>query len=247
MIEYRFSDGRDEQLPALAAELVALRVDVILASGTLAALAAKQLTSTIPVVIGASADPVGTGLVQSLARPGGNVTGIGIMATVTAGKKLELLKESIPELSQVGVILNETSPAHVLLEREVETAASVLGIAVHNLRVRSAQDLDGALRAARAAGDEAIYLTADPLFTNARVPLAELALSYGLPSIFELRENVEAGGLLSYGPNYATLYRHIEISTYRHIDMAHPFTWTKSSRAPSPLTCPWSSPCASTW
>jgi putative tryptophan/tyrosine transport system substrate-binding protein len=206
-IEYRFSDAADDRLPALAADLVARRVDAILASGTLAALAAKQSTSTIPIVAGASADLVGTGLVQSLARPGGNVTGLSIMAPVTAGKRLQLLQETVPGLVQVAVVLNETSPAHVLQEREVETAAPVLGITVHSLRVHSARDLEETVRAARAAGDQAIYLTADPLFLNARVQLAELALSYGLPSVFEVRENVEAGGLLSYGPNFASLYR----------------------------------------
>jgi putative ABC transport system substrate-binding protein len=206
-IEYRFSDGKDERLPELAAELVALGMDVILASGTLAAIAAKQSTSTIPVVMGASADPVATGLVASLARPAGNVTGIGILSPQTAGKRLELLKEALPGLARVAVLLNEISPVHVILEREIEAAARVLGIAVHNLRVRGAQDLEGAFGTARASGDQAVHPASDPLFTNTRVELAELALRHRLPLLCDFREQVEAGGLLAYGPVFATLYR----------------------------------------
>ena len=206
-IEYRFSDGNDERLPELATELVALGVDVILASGTLAVVAAKQATSTIPIVMGASADPVATGLVDSLARPGGNVTGMGILSPQTAGKRLEVLKEALPGLSQVAVLLNETSPAHVVLEQALEEAAGVLEIVVHGLRVRSAQDLDGALDTARAADDQAVYPASDPLFLNARVQLAELALRRRLPLMGDFREQVEAGGLLTYGPVFATMYR----------------------------------------
>jgi putative tryptophan/tyrosine transport system substrate-binding protein len=206
-IEYRFSDGKDERLPELAAELVALGVDVILASGTLAVVAAKRATSAIPVVMGASADPVRTGLVDSLARPGGNVTGMGILSTETAGKRLEVLKETIPGLSRVAVLLNETSPAHAVLEQEIEAAARVLGIAVHGLRVRGAQDLEGALGTARSTGDQAVYPASDPLFVNARVQLAELALRHRLPLMCDFREQVEAGGLLAYGPVFATMYR----------------------------------------
>jgi putative ABC transport system substrate-binding protein len=206
-IEYRFSDGKDERLPELAAELVALGVDVILASGTLAVVAAKRATSAIPVVMGASADPVRTGLVDSLARPGGNVTGMGILSTETAGKRLEVLKETIPGLSRVAVLLNETSPAHAVLEQEIEAAARVLGIAVHGLRVRGAQDLEGALGTARSTGDQAVYPASDPLFVNARVQLAELALRHRLPLMCDFREQVVAGGLLAYGPVFATMYR----------------------------------------
>jgi putative tryptophan/tyrosine transport system substrate-binding protein len=206
-IEYRFSDGRDERLPELAAELAALRMDVILGSGTVAAIAAKQATSTIPIVMGATAAPVQTGLVESLARPGGNVTGIGLMLPDTAGKRLELLKETIPGLSRVAVLLNETSPVHVILEREIEAAAQVLGITIHSLPVRSAQDLEGALRTAREAGDQSVNAASDPLFLNARVQLAELALRYGFPLMCDFREQVEAGALLGYGPVFATIYR----------------------------------------
>src|SRR5919202_34290 len=206
-IEYRFSDGNDERLPELAAELVALGVDVILASGTLAVVAAKQATSTIPIVIGASADPVATGLVDSLARPGGNVTGMGILSPQTAGKRLEVLKEALPGLSQVAVLLNETSPAHVVLEQALEEAAGVLEIVVHGLRVRSAQDLEGALDTARAAADQAVYPASDPLFLNTRVQLAELALRRRLPLMGDFREQVEAGGVLAYRPVFAPMYR----------------------------------------
>jgi putative tryptophan/tyrosine transport system substrate-binding protein len=206
-IEYRFSDGNDERLPELATELVALGVDVILASGTLAAIVAKQATSTIPVVMGASSDPVGTGLVASLARPGSNVTGVSLMSPETAGKRLELLKEAVPEFSRLAVLLNETSPVHVILEREITAAAPVLGIEVRSLRVRGAQDLESAFRTAQAAGDQAVYPASDPLFTNTRAQLAELALRHRLPLMCDFRENVEAGALMAYGPVVATMYR----------------------------------------
>jgi putative tryptophan/tyrosine transport system substrate-binding protein len=207
VIEYRFSDGNDARLPDLAAELVSLNVDVILASGTLAAVAAQQATGTIPIVMGSSAAPVGTGLVTSIARPGANVTGVSLLSPETAGKRLELFKETIPGLSRLAVLTNETSPAHVILEREIEAAAPALGITTHILHVRSAQDLADALGAAQSAGDHAVYPASDPLFTNTRVQLAELALRHRLPLMSDFRENVEAGALLAYGPVFATMYR----------------------------------------
>lgn len=206
-IEWRFSDGRDERLPELAAELVALGMDVILASGTLAVIAAKRATSVVAIVMGASADPVRTGLVESLARPGGNVTGMAVLSPQTVGKRLELLKETLPGLSRLAVLLNEPSPAHAILEQEIATAARLLGIEAHGLRVRSAADLEGAVGTAQAAGDEAVYPAADPLFLNARDQLAQLALRHRLPLLCDFREQVEAGGLLAYGPVFATLYR----------------------------------------
>jgi putative ABC transport system substrate-binding protein len=221
-IEYRFSGGQDDRLPDLAAELVALRVDVILASGTLAAIAASQSTTSIPIVMGASAAPVGTGLVATLARPGGNVTGISLLSPETAGKRLELLKAAIPEFSRLAVLLNEASPVHTILEREILAAAPVLGIAVRSLRVRRAQDLEQAFRIAQASGDQAVYPASDPLFTNTRAQLAELALRYRMPLMSDFRENVEAGALIAYGPVFATMYRRAASYVDRILKGANP-------------------------
>jgi putative ABC transport system substrate-binding protein len=206
-IDYRFSAGQDERLPELASELVALDIDLILASGTLAALAAQRTTRTVPIVMGGSADPVATGLVESLARPGQNVTGISLLSPQVAGKRLELLKQTLPGIARVAIVLNETSPVHLVLEQALGEAARTLGLAVHSLRVRGAQDLDDAFGRARTAGAEAVHPASDPLFTNTRVQLAELALRHRLPLLCDFREQVEAGGLLAYGPVFATMYR----------------------------------------
>ena len=206
-VEYRFSGDQDEQLAALAAELVEVKIDIIVASGTLAAIAAKHATGTIPVVIGASADPVGTGLVASLAQPGGNVTEVSLLSPETAGKRVELLRETIPGLSRLAVLLKATSPVHAILEREIRPAAQLLGVTIDARYVRGTRDLEGAFRGAQAAGDQAVYPASDPLFLNARAQLAELALRHRLPLLGDFREQVEAGGLLAYGPVFATMYR----------------------------------------
>jgi putative ABC transport system substrate-binding protein len=205
-IEYRFGEG-DEALAALAAELVALPVDLILASGTNATVAAERVTATIPIVMGSSGDPVATGLVASLARPGGNVTGMSVLVSPMSGKRLELLKETIPGLSRLAVISNETNPIHVPRDQEIEAAAEALGIEMRLLPVRRADDFEGAFRAATRARADAIYPADDPIVVNAREQLAELALRYRFPTLFVFRENVEAGGLLSYGPSFASMYR----------------------------------------
>ena len=132
---------------------------------------------------------------------------MGILSTETAGKRLEVLKQALPGLARLAVLLNEPSPSHVILEQEIATAAQALGIVAHGLRVRGAADLEGALSTARAAGDQAVYPASDPLFVNARVELADLALRHRLPLMCDFREQVEAGGLLAYGPVFATLYR----------------------------------------
>jgi putative ABC transport system substrate-binding protein len=206
-LEYRFAE-RNDRLPGLAAELVGLKVDIILASATLATMAAKQATSTIPIVMGASEEPVARGLVASLAHPGGNVTGMALISAQISGERLELLKEIIPGLSRVAVISNETNPLHVPQDKEIQAAAQALGIEVQVLPVRSADDFEGAFQAAASARADAIYLATDPLVTNARNQLAELALRHRLPSMFDYRENVDAGGLIAYGPVFAALYRH---------------------------------------
>jgi putative tryptophan/tyrosine transport system substrate-binding protein len=204
-IEYRFADKND-QLPALGAELVNLPVDIILASATPASSAAKAATSTIPIVMGGSGDPVGTGLVASLAHPGGNVTGMSNF-TLLAAKRLELLREIIPGLSRVLVFSNDTSPLHVPQDEDIQTAGRKVGVGIRILPVRRVDDLEGAFQAAARARADAVILLTDSLVTNEKDRIAELALRYRLPSVFDFAENAYAGGFLSYGPSIVDNYR----------------------------------------
>ena len=219
-IEYRFAD-RNDQLPALAAELVGLPVDIILASATPASSAAKEATSTIPIVMGGSGDPVGTGLVPSLARPGGNITGMSNF-TLLAAKRLELLGEIIPGLSHVFVLSNDTSPLHVPQEEDIRTAGQALGIGIHILPVRSVADFEGAFQAAASTRADAVILATDSLVTNEKDRLAELALRYRLPTVFDFAENAQAGGLLSYGPSIVDNYRRSAAYVEKILDGARP-------------------------
>ena len=206
-IEYRFAE-RSDRLPDAAADLVGLKVDIILASGTPATIGAKQATTTIPIVMGSGGDPVATGLVASLARPGGNVTGMSLIVPRISGKRLELLKAIVPGLSRVAVLLNETNPLHVVEEKEIRAAAQVLGVEIQFLSVRTADDFAGAFLDAARAGANAVWGTDDPVITNGRDQLANLALRYRFPSVFHVPEVARAGGLLAVGPELATVYRH---------------------------------------
>jgi putative ABC transport system substrate-binding protein len=205
-IEYRFAESGD-RLPERAAELVALKVDLILASGTPASLAAKQATSSIPIVMGSGGDPVATGLVASLAQPGGNVTGMSLIVPQITGKRLELLQATVPGLSRIAVLLNPTNPMRSVEEREIRTEAQRVGVSVQALTVQRADDLEGALQTAAEGGAQAIWGADDPIVTNGREQLAALALKYRLPSLFDAPELARAGGLLAVGPELASLYR----------------------------------------
>src|SRR5688500_5984528 len=208
LIEYRFSDDRDDRLPALAAELVALPVDLILASGTPASFAARDATTTIPIVMGSvAADPVETGLIESLARPGGNITGMtSISATLTA-KRLQILKETVPGLTRVAVFWNPPNPTYGPVLKELEEAAQPLGLELLRQEVRQPHDFEGAFSdmIQRQAGD--LIAPADPLTTNRPKVVADLALKHRLPMLMERKEFVEAGGLLALGADLADLYR----------------------------------------
>jgi len=206
-IEYRFSESNDERLPALAAELVDLKVDLIVASATLGALAAKQAAGTIPIVMGAPSEPVVSGIVDSLARPGGNVTGLSLMSSELMGKRLELLKTIIPDLTRVAMFTNLTNPVHAPQLSELEVAARTLAIQVQRLDVRKGDDFEGGVEAAMASRADALIVPADALSTNNRVRITGLANKYRLPAIYEFKEFAEAGGLLSYGANLKDLYR----------------------------------------
>ena len=207
-IEYRFSDGRDERLPELAAQLVALKVELIVASGTPASFAARQATDTIPLVMGGlAANPVETGLVASLAHPGGNVTGMSMMTSQLGGKRLELLKATVPGLARVAVFWNPPNPAYGPVLRELEEAAPTLGLELQRLEVRVPEDFEGAFEAATRQHAGALIAPADPLTTNRPKVVADLAAKHRLPALMDLKEFVEAGGLLSLGVDLTDLYR----------------------------------------
>jgi putative tryptophan/tyrosine transport system substrate-binding protein len=208
VIEYRFSEGRNERLPELASELVNLKVALIVASGSPASLAAKQATSTIPIVMGSlAANPVETGFIASLARPGGNITGMTEMASELSGKRLELLKATVPGLSRVAVFWNPPNPAYGPVLRELEAAASRLEVKLQRVEVRVPEDFEGAFKAAIRQRAGALFVPGDPLVTNRPKVIADLALKYRLPTITDFRELPGAGGLLSFGPDLVDSYR----------------------------------------
>ena len=207
VVERRYAENRLERLPELAAELVRLNVEVIVANGTLGPLAAKRATSTIPIVMTAAGDPLGSGLVASLARPGGNVTGISLMAPDLGGKRLELLKELLPRLARVAVLWNAANPYPAIVFKETQAAGRTLGIEVQSLEVRGPDDFDGAFDTARKQRPDALITVEDPLTFSHQKRIADFATGQQLPSLYGFREFVVAGGLMSYGANVADLFR----------------------------------------
>ena len=208
VIEYRFSEDRNDRLPELAAELINLKVELIVASGTPASFAAKQATSTIPIVLaGLAANPVETGLIASLARPGGNVTGMSMMSSQLGGKRLELLKAIVPGLTLVAVFWNPPNPTYGPILKELEAAAPTLGVKLQRLEVRVPGDFESAFKAATRQRAGALIAPADPLVVNRPKVVADLALKYRLPATMDIKEFVEAGGLLSLGPDLVDSYR----------------------------------------
>jgi putative ABC transport system substrate-binding protein len=205
-IEYRWAEGRNERFAGIAAEFVRLKVDVIVTSATAAIVAAKQATSVIPIVFAAAGDPVGTGLVASLARPGGNVTGLSIQQTDVAAKRVELLREIVPGLRRLAILGNVSGPAVVLEMREVQAAARTLGLEVITLEIRRGEDIAPAFAALKGHAD-ALNVAVDPLVTSHRIRINTLALAARLPTMHGSREYVETAGLMSYGPNFPDLFR----------------------------------------
>jgi len=208
VIEYRFSEGRLDRLPELAAELVRLKVDIIVAVATQGVTAAKNATETIPIVmISGGADPVGLGLIASLARPGGNVTGLSFsVGPEIIGKGLELLKETVPKVRRVAILSNPASPVQPLFIREVQAAARSLGVQLQLLEARGPNEFDGAFAAMAKERVGALLVVADGVFVLHRTRLADLAARSRLPAAYGIRENVEAGGLMSYGPSTRDLF-----------------------------------------
>jgi putative ABC transport system substrate-binding protein len=205
-IEYRWAGGRAERAAEIAAEFVRLKVDVIVTSGTASVIAAKEATSAIPIVFASAGDPVGTGLVASLARPGGNVTGSSQQQTDLGGKRLELLREIIPRLRRLAILANVASPNAVLDMREMQAAASTLGLEVIPFDIRRAEDIAPGFEALKGRA-EALYVASNPLVFTNRARIHTLAMGARLPTIYDFREYVEAGGLISYGANMPDLFR----------------------------------------
>jgi putative ABC transport system substrate-binding protein len=205
-IEYRWAEGRSERLPVVAAEFVRLKVDVMVMEGTPATLAAKQATSIIPIVFPVSGDPVSAGLVASLARPGGNVTGLSIQQTDLAGKRLELLREVIPGLRRVAMMADPTNSSTVLDLRAALTAAHTLNLEAAVLETRRGEEIASAIEALRDRPD-ALYVVGSPLMFANRLLITGLASTAHLPTVYGQREFVEAGGLISYGPNFEDMFR----------------------------------------
>jgi putative ABC transport system substrate-binding protein len=204
-IEFRWAEGRTERYTEIAAEFVRLKVDVIVTTGG-AVLAAKQATSVIPIVFALALDPIGGGMVASLARPGGNVTGLSLQSTDLSSKRLELLREIVPGLRRLAILANASYPAAVVEMGEVQAAARLLGFEVATPEIRRAEDIAPAFEALKSRA-QALYLSPDPLVFTHRIQISNLALGAGLAAVSFAKEYAEAGALLSYGPNYVDLFR----------------------------------------
>ncbi len=206
-IEYRWAEGRYERFPALVAELIAAKVDVIVTAGTPATLAVKQATTSVPLVMVAVGDPVGTGIVASLARPGGNITGLSSITPDLEGKRLELLREVVPGLSHVGLFWNPSNLFHAGSLQQARVAAQTLGFNLQLLAVRAPDELDAAFAAVHRERPGALLMLADRASLHHRARIVEFAAARRLPNINAYRELVEIGGLMSYGPSYEYMHR----------------------------------------
>jgi putative tryptophan/tyrosine transport system substrate-binding protein len=223
VIEYRSADGRSERLPDLASELVRLKVDVIVARGTRAALSAQAATLTIPIVMASSGDPVSEGIVASLARPGGNITGFHVMAPPElGGRRLRLLKEVVPASSRVGVISNSADILSPLIVRETEKVARMLGVQLKHLDVQRPEAFEPAFEAALMDQVDALIAVEDFLTFADRAKIVGFAAMSRLPAVYGLREYVEAGGLMSYGTDRRDLFRRSATYVHRILNGARP-------------------------
>jgi ABC-type uncharacterized transport system substrate-binding protein len=206
VIEYRWAEGQSERLAEIAAEFVRLKVDIIVTGETPAVVAAKQATSAIPVVFATAGDPVGVGLVASLARPGGNVTGLSVVTVDLAGKRIDLLREAIPSFRRLAIMGNVGNPVVVLELGQMQAAARELGLQVDTLEIRRPQDIALALETVKGRA-EALYVCQDLLTLGNRLRINTLALGARLPVMHASREHIEAAGLMSYGPNFLDSFR----------------------------------------
>ena len=207
IIEYRYLEGKTEPIPDLTAELVRLNVDVIVTGSTLAAQAARKLTTTIPIIVVGVGDPVGTGLVASLAHPGGNITGLSGLAPELSGKRLELLKEAFPKVSRVGVFWNPASPSNALGWKETEAAARPAAVKLQSLEVRSPDDFERVFRAATKERVNAFIVIRDNVTNIGKQKIIAFAAKHRLPAMYPDTEYVENGGLMSYAPDFLDIFR----------------------------------------
>ena len=221
-IEYRWAEGKPERMRELAEELVRLKVDVIMAPSSIYTAAAKRATTTIPIIFMSHADPLATGHVASLARPGGNATGLSLMMTETNVKGLELLKEAVPGLSRVAVIFDPATPSHGPGLKAVEDAGPALGLRIQSVAVRSATEYDEAFSAIVRERADGVLVLSTPLFIAGAKRLAELAITHKMPSLFGPRQHVQAGGLMSYSPDRADLWRRCAIYVDKILKGAKP-------------------------
>lgn len=218
----RWAESRKERLPAMAEELVALPVDVLVTFGSPAAAAAKRATSTIPVVMALSGDPVGVGLIDSLARPGGNVTGMTDNATALSAKRLEILKQAVPTASHIAVLWNASDQAMTLRYREINRAAGVLGVSVQPLGVREPDEFDQALAAMDRHPPDAIFMVTDALTNLNRKRVLDYAEAHHIPSMYEYAPLVREGGLMSYGPSLDDMFRQAAVYIDKILKGARP-------------------------
>jgi putative tryptophan/tyrosine transport system substrate-binding protein len=207
VIEHRSADGHFDRLPALTAELIGLKVNLIVALSAPETAAAKKVAATIPIVFVVHGDPIGTGDIQSLARPGGHITGLSQMHPELSTKQLDLLKQIAPGISRIGVLWNAANPAKAVDWRELEPAARTLGVVLQSFEVRRPEDFDAAFAAIKEQHPDAMLTLGDPLTVTMRTPLASFALKENLPAMFTHRQFVEVGGLASYGANFPDLFR----------------------------------------
>ena len=222
VIEYRYAEGKFDRLPDLAAELVGLKLDVIVAAPTPSVLAAKKASATTPIVFASVVDPVASGLVASLARPGGNITGLTILGPELSGKRLELLKEVLPNVTRVAALWNSANPAQELIWKEMQAAAQELRLQLQSLEVRSANDFDIAFEAALRERAQALIPSGEPLINTQLKRIVEFAAKNRLPAMYAGPEVVDAGGLMSYAPNYTDQYRRAAIYVDKILKGAKP-------------------------
>jgi putative ABC transport system substrate-binding protein len=207
VVEWRFAEGKPDRLPTLAAELVRLNVDVIVSGGSTATRPVKEATSTIPIIMSQDNDPVGNGFVASLARPGGNITGLATLRSELSGKRLELLKEIVPKLSRMAVLGMSTNPGNSQLLKETELAAGAFGVKLQYLDIQNPKDIESGFRAASKGRADAVLVLAGPVFSSRRTEVVQLAIKSRLPAIYDRRDFGEAGGLMTYGVSVADLDR----------------------------------------